>query len=187
MVLGATASGAVSLLLGWLLSRWLGYVTGLSIVGLAWWLLVIGLVTLTPLDAIDLAIPHDAAQTSCSFDYGGPAPDGFWIFSGGQRLLNTVLFVPAGFLLMLSVVKWRLSWLLAPLGLALLAGYSVAIELGQLEMARLGRACDVTDIVDNTLGAAIGVVLGAFAAVCVRARRRHVLRRRLRTASDDEA
>ena len=47
---------------------------------------------------------------------------------------------------------------MAPLGLLLLGGYSLAIELTQLELARIDRACDVTDMVDNVTGAAIGVV-----------------------------
>jgi glycopeptide antibiotics resistance protein len=47
-----------------------------------------------------------------------------------------------------------------PLGLVGLAAYSVAIELIQLELARIDRACDVTDVVDNVSGAGIGVVVG---------------------------
>ena len=49
---------------------------------------------------------------------------------------------------------------LAPIGLALLAAYSVGVELVQLQLARIDRACDVTDMVDNTLGAGVGFVLG---------------------------
>ncbi len=160
MVAGALASGVLLGLCGWLVSRWWGWVTGFALTALIWWVGVIGLVTLVPLGAIDLAIPAEAAQQSCSLDYGGPAPDGFWIFSGGQRLLNTVLFVPAGALLVLAVARWRAGLVLAPVGLVLLAFYSVGIEFAQLELSRIGRACDVTDIVDNTLGALIGFVIG---------------------------
>jgi glycopeptide antibiotics resistance protein len=49
---------------------------------------------------------------------------------------------------------------LAPLGLAALAAYSLGIELTQLQLARLDRACDVTDMVDNVVGAGIGFVIG---------------------------
>jgi glycopeptide antibiotics resistance protein len=49
---------------------------------------------------------------------------------------------------------------LVPLGLALLAAYSLGIEVTQLQVARIDRACDVTDIVDNVTGAVIGVVIG---------------------------
>ena len=76
-----------------------GWVGAVAWCGLAWWLVVIGLVTLVPLSGIDLGIPAETRADTCSIDYGGPAPEGFWIFSGGQRLLNTALFVPAGALL----------------------------------------------------------------------------------------
>ena len=45
-------------------------------------------------------------------------------------------------------------------GFALLAAYSVLIEYTQLAAARLDRACDVTDIIDNVTGAVIGVLIG---------------------------
>ena len=103
--------------------------------------------------------PRPGSDT-CSLDYGGPAPDGFWIFSGAQRLLNTALFVPAGALLVLASARWRIGWVLAPLGPGAPGGYSVAIELVQLEVARIDRACDITDVVDNVTGAAVGFVVG---------------------------
>jgi glycopeptide antibiotics resistance protein len=49
---------------------------------------------------------------------------------------------------------------LAPLGLVALAAYSLGIELTQLQLARLDRACDVTDLVDNVVGAGIGFAIG---------------------------
>ena len=105
-------------------------------------------------------MPADQHATSCSWDIGGPSPDGFWIFGGGQQLLNTLLFVPAGMFLVLVLARWRAGWVLVPLGLGLLAAYSLAIEYTQLQVARIDRACDVTDIIDNVTGAAIGVALG---------------------------
>ncbi|MEQ4548828.1 VanZ family protein, partial [Nocardioides kribbensis] len=71
-------------------------------------------------------------------------------------------------LLVLVAARWRAGWLLVPLGLALLAGYSAAIEKVQLELARLDRACDVTDILDNVTGAALGVGAGLLLAVVLR-------------------
>ena len=47
-----------------------------------------------------------------------------------------------------------------PLGLVALAAYSLGIEETQLHVARIDRACDVTDIIDNVSGAAIGVAIG---------------------------
>ncbi len=38
-------------------------------------------------------------------------------------------------------------------GWPLLAAYSALIELTQLAAARIDRACDVTDIIDNVTGA----------------------------------
>ncbi|MGN0064824.1 MAG: VanZ family protein [Nocardioides sp.] len=160
MVLGALGAAAVAVVVGLVLRRWMGWVSGWALAGLLWWLAVIALVTLVPLGSIDLLIPEGQAPTTCSTDYGGPAPDGFWILGGTQRTLNTVLFVPAGLLLVLAAARWRAGWVLVPLGLALLAGYSVGLEFTQLELARIGRACDVTDVVDNATGAAIGVGVG---------------------------
>jgi hypothetical protein len=55
--------------------------------------------------------------------------------------------------------SWR-GALLAPLGLAGLAFYSAVIEKTQLEVARIDRACDYTDVVDNVTGAVIGALVG---------------------------
>jgi glycopeptide antibiotics resistance protein len=71
-----------------------------------------------------------------------------------------VLFIPSGALLVLGASRWRIGWVLVPLGLAGLAAYSVLIELVQLELARIDRACDLTDVIDNVSGALIGVVIG---------------------------
>ena len=160
MVLGAVAAAVVFALLALALLRPLGWVSAFSIAGFLWSLTVIALVTLTPLTAVDLAIPQGSRSPTCSLDIGGPAPDGFWIFESGQRTLNTALFMPAGALLVLSVARWRTGWLLTPLGLVALAAYSAGIEITQLEVARIDRACDVTDIVDNVTGAVFGVGLG---------------------------
>ena len=56
--------------------------------------------------------------------------------------------------------RWWSGLVLAPVGLVALAAYSLAIELTQLQLARLDRACDVTDVVDNVLGAGIGFAIG---------------------------
>jgi hypothetical protein len=133
---------------------------GFAWFGLLWSIAVIGIVTLVPAQNGLGYIPADQHATTCSWDIGGPAPGGFWIFGGGQQLLNTLLFVPAGCFLVLATARWRAGWVLVPLGLAALATYSLAIEEIQLQVARIDRACDVTDIIDNVSGAAIGVLLG---------------------------
>lgn len=168
MVLGALASGAVFALLALALSRRLGPVAAVGIAGLLWSLVVIALVTLVPASGAPGIVPAEGRMLTCSWDIGGPAPEGFWILQSGQRSLNTLLFVPAGALLVLAVARWRAAWVLAPIGLVLLGVYSVAIELVQLEVARIDRACDVTDIVDNVTGAVIGFGIGVVLALLLR-------------------
>ncbi len=168
MVAGALASLAGFAVLAAVLQRRLGWLAAATWCGFAWWLVVIALVTLVPLYGIDLAVPAETRSDTCSLDYGGPAPEGFWIFSGGQRLLNTALFVPAGALLVLGAARWRIGWVIAPLGLFGLAAYSLAIELVQLELARIDRACDITDFVDNVIGASIGFAVGVLLAGALR-------------------
>ena len=75
-------------------------------------------------------------------------------------------------LLVLVAARWRSAWLTVPLGLALLAVYSAAIEKTQLELARIDRACDVTDIIDNVTGAVVGVGIGIVLALVLRPWRR---------------
>ena len=80
--------------------------------------------------------------------------------AGGQRLLNTAVFAPSGALLVLVARAGEVRVGHRAVGFALLAAYSVAIEYTQLALARLDRACDVTDMIDNVTGAAIGVLIG---------------------------
>ncbi|CAN5417776.1 hypothetical protein BH09ACT12_BH09ACT12_14530 [soil metagenome] len=168
MLLGAVLSGAVCVLAALVLSRRLGWLTAVACAGLVWSLVVIGLITLLPANGAPGVVYAEGRLATCSWDIGGPAPDGFWIFSGGQRLLNTVVFLPSGTLLVLAAARWRWAWVTVPVGLVLLAAYSVVIEATQLELARLDRACDVTDIIDNSTGAAIGVGIGIVLAVILR-------------------
>ena len=160
MLLFAAAAGLLALVIGLAVGRRLGPMAGVAWFGLVWSIAIIGIVTLIPAQNGLGYIPADQHATTCSWDIGGPAPGGFWIFGGGQQVLNTMLFVPAGVFLVLAFARWRPGWMLVPLGLAALAAYSLAIEETQLHVARIDRACDVTDIIDNVSGAAIGVALG---------------------------
>ncbi len=105
-------------------------------------------------------MPAESRSESCSWDYGGPTGAAFEGLGFDQRTLNVLLFVPAGMFLVLAVGRWWSGVVLAPIGLALLAAYSLGIELMQLQLARIDRACDVTDMVDNVLGAGVGFVVG---------------------------
>lgn len=160
MLLGALIAGLALALAALGAPRRLGRRAAWAMAGLVWTLVVIGLVTLVPAHGAPGIVSAEGRLTSCSWDIGGPAPQGFWIFASGQRLLNTVLFVPSGALVVIVATRWRHAWLTVPLGLVALAAYSVGIEWTQLVLARIDRACDVTDVIDNATGAAIGVGIG---------------------------
>src|SRR5207342_714691 len=168
MLMLAAAAALVCLVVALAVGRRMGPVAGLAWGGLLWSVSVIGIVTLVPAQDGLGYIPADQHATSCSWDIGGPSPGGFWIFGGGQQLLNALLFVPAGFLMTVAFARWRAGWLLVPIGFVLLAAYSLGIEETQLQVARIDRACDVTDIIDNVTGAAAGVVLALLLLPAVR-------------------
>lgn len=172
--------GGACVWLGLALRRRLGWTTAIAWAGLLWTLAVIAAITLIPANGSPGIVPADAHASSCSWDLGGPAPDGFWILPGGQRLLNAVVFIPPGALLVLAAARWRAAWALVPVGFVLLAAYSGAIETTQLVLARLDRACDITDVVDNVAGAAVGVALGVVLAAVLRPWRHRVRRTRAR-------
>ena len=168
MVAGAVVAGAVALVLALALRSRLGTASAASVAGLLWSLIAIALVTLLPTTADPGVVPAESRSESCSWDYGGPTGVAFEALGLDQRTLNVLLFVPAGAFLVLAVGRWRAGWLLAPLGLAGLVAYSLAIEFVQLQLARLDRACDVTDVVDNVLGAGLGFALGVLLLAVVR-------------------
>jgi hypothetical protein len=178
MLLGAVASAVVLGLVALAARRRLGWVSAFAWAGLVWSLVLIALVTLVPADGAPGVVPAEGRLTTCSWDVGGPAPEGFWIFDSGQRVLNTVLFVPAGALLVVAVSRWRSGWVLAPIGLVMLAAYSAGIEWTQLELARIDRACDVTDVIDNVTGAVVGFGGGLVLTLLLRPWRHRHLRRR---------
>ena len=168
MVLGAVAAGVAALLLALTLRPRLGTVSAVAVAGLLWSLVAIALVTLVPTRPDVGIVPAESRSESCSWDYGGPSGGAFDVLGLDQRTLNVLLFVPAGVFLVLAVGRWWTGLVLAPLGLALLAAYSLGVELTQLQLARLDRACDVTDLVDNILGAGIGGAIGALLLPVVR-------------------
>jgi hypothetical protein len=169
MLLGAVLSGLACLALTLAVRRRTGWPWAAMLGLFVWSLVGLGLITLLPANGAPGIVPAEDRLDYCSWDIGGPAPDGFWIVSGGQRLLNTLVFVPSGALLVLVAARWRrTAWVTVPIGFALLAGYSVLIELTQLALARLDRACDVTDMIDNVTGAALGVAVGLLLALVLR-------------------
>jgi hypothetical protein len=160
MVLGALLAAGVAALVVIGTRRRVGTVSAVAGAGLLWSLVAIALVTLVPTRSDVGVVPAETRSDSCSWDYGGPSGAAFEVLGLDQRTLNVLLFVPAGVFLVLAAGRWWSGLVLAPLGLGLLAAYSLGIELTQLQLARLDRACDVTDLVDNVLGAGIGFAVG---------------------------
>jgi hypothetical protein len=160
MLLLIAGSGLVLGAVATVLARRFGWAWSVLAGLLLWSVVVIGVLTLIPANGAPGVVSAEGRLTTCSWDIGGPAPDGFWILPGGQRVLNAVVFVPSGTLLVLVAARWRSAWATVPLGLAALAAYSTLIELTQLAAARIDRACDVTDIIDNVTGAGLGVLIG---------------------------
>jgi hypothetical protein len=168
MLVLIAAAGLVFAAVAAALARRFGWPWALLAGLLLWSVVVIGVLTLIPANGAPGVVSAEGRLTTCSWDIGGPAPDGFWIFPGGQRLLNAAVFVPSGALLVLVAARWRWAWVTVPLGLAALAAYSTLIELTQLEAARIDRACDVTDIIDNVIGAGVGALIGVVLLPLVR-------------------
>jgi hypothetical protein len=168
MVLGALAAAVVAVLLATALRPRLGTATAVSFAGLLWSLVAIALVTLVPTRPDVGIVPAQGRSETCSWDYGGPSGGAFEVLGLDQRTLNVLLFVPAGLFLVLAAGRWWWGLVLAPVGLVGLVAYSDAIELTQLQLARLDRACDVTDLVDNILGAGIGFAIGLLLLPVVR-------------------
>ena len=168
MLLCIALSGLLFLAVAMAGRRRFGTVTSFAYAGLLWSLVVIACVTLIPAQGAPGVVPAEGRLTTCSWDIGGPAPEGFWIFQSGQRLLNTVLFVPSGALLVVCAARSRAAWLLVPIGLVGLLLYSASIEATQLALARLDRACDITDVIDNVTGAALGIGIGIVLALVLR-------------------
>ena len=81
-----------------------------------WSLVVLGLITLLPANGAPGIVSAEGRLDHCSWDIGGPAPDGFWILAGGQRLLNTLVFVPAGCCWSWSPLAGKWAWATVPSG-----------------------------------------------------------------------
>jgi len=96
---------------------------------------------------------HDSLQRGLSWLQAHGAP-GWLTYGMVEFASNIVLFIPAGFLVV--VLAGARYWWLGPLG-GLLG--SAAIEVGQLLLLP-ARTASARDIVANTAGAIIGTVLG---------------------------
>src|SRR3954463_6764678 len=96
MLLFAAGAGLLATVVGLGVGRRMGPLAGFTWVGLAWSVAVIAIVTLIPAQNGLGYIAAEDHATSCSWDIGGPSPDGFWIFGGGPALVHAVLVVTGG-------------------------------------------------------------------------------------------
>ena len=147
---GLAVSVIAAILLGRRVGRWLGagWAIGFGLV------LALGLIlsaTVTPGDRA--LVDGIAGSGSCDLGRIG-LPSAAELVWPGEALLNALLFIPLGAAIGLSPPS-RARTLLAVAALAL----PFAIELVQLEVARLGRQCQSEDVVDNLVGLAIGFAL----------------------------
>lgn len=119
----------------------------------AWWLFAISLLPV----ALTTLIPTSRVTGAfCTVQWSLPTPGRV------ELMANVVLFVaPALFL----TVATRRPWLALLGGIAL----SASVELTQALVPAIGRSCDTTDGLSNTIGAAIGAALG-WAALRIAAR-----------------
>lgn len=86
---------------------------------------------------------------------------------GGEELANVLLTLPAGLLLVARLPRGA-----AALALLLAGGFPFLVEGVQYAVPELGRTCEVTDVLLNLLGLAVGAVLGLLLRPLVHAGRR---------------
>lgn len=106
--------------------------------------------TIMPI-SIHLPYAFDGVYDNCNF-----IPFSDWIYGYGnyrrETLYNLLLFVPFGFIAQIALKK--------PYKITLLYGalFSLTIEVSQL-LFTTNRVCDITDLINNTLGALIGIFI----------------------------
>jgi glycopeptide antibiotics resistance protein len=112
-------------------------------------------------------IPPDAGSDLVSAGSGRCDVDGAWLAPLGRYLrpsedsLNVLLFVPLGIALGL-LPRSRRTTVLIVATFAL----TLAIEATQSFVPAIRRGCEISDVVNNTLGLIVGLVVGAvFAAL----------------------
>ena len=149
----------VAALVGWLVRRRLAGWLGSSDVIAFLTVLAFGIImaaTLTPHRELSLG-PEQSA--GCDFSRMGLAP---WraLRSLNDTSLNIVLFLPLGIMLALLPRSDRKAGLI----LAAVA-LPFTIELVQLVLVPLNRACQSADVFDNLTGLVVGLAIGAVLAL----------------------
>jgi VanZ family protein len=122
---------------------------------LTWWLTA---TSLLPLSALTLVPQHRRLPARCTFQWQYATPGRV------ELMANVVLFVGP---VMLAAVASR-----SPARVFIGAvAVSALIEGVQAGVPSIGRSCDTSDWLNNSIGAGIGAVLGAFALGLARRRR----------------
>ena len=125
----------------------------------------LGLIAAATLTPVYGAITDGIVSTgTCDLSRPGWAPLSTYLHVNDTSL-NVLLFVPLG--ISLGLIPGRTGLILA--GGAMLL--SAAVELTQMLLPVLGRSCQTRDIVDNTTGLVIGLVIGWLLAAAVGSRR----------------
>jgi glycopeptide antibiotics resistance protein len=150
----------VAILVGYLardrVGRWLGGSAALGwafVVAIA----IIVAATLTPLR--EIAAEGRPAQVGCDLSRVGFASIRE-ILRADDSFRNIVLFIPLGAVIAFVPGLRRKAALLAAAGLA-----PIAIEVGQLLLTPLNRACQSADVFDNVMGLFVGFAIGSVVAL----------------------
>jgi len=128
----------------------------------------IAAVAVTALTLAPRALIAPARGAFMQFMHAASEPLLDWIpYGDSERLLNTILFVPLGatIALLLSHRAWPV---------AVLAGFALSAAVEYLQISIPGRVPDPADILWNSVGGAIGVLVVTvprFSAAAVRARK----------------
>jgi hypothetical protein len=116
--------------------------------------------TLTPQrEALEYGI---RGSGSCSFSRFWPASLPWYLYPN-ETAGNVLMFIPLG-----AVIGWLPPSRGKATLLAVAIALPFAVETTQLLLPVLDRACESADVVDNLMGLAIGLVLGAAAGLVVR-------------------
>ena len=145
----------------------------LSLVTLAY-LALVGWLTLTP-DPTNGSADTLLVRVAARLEREDPLS---WVTTSRLEFLaNIGLFVPVGLFLVL-LVGTRLWWL------ATLAGFAMTVGIELAQRSIPGRVPDERDIVANTLGTLLGVVVGIVLTLPARLRRARAARPRDRPGQE---
>ena len=126
-------------------------------------------VVITVLTLAPRALVAPARGAFMQFMYAATEPLLVWIpYGDAERALNTILFVPLG--ATIALLLGRRAW-----PVAILAGFALSAAVEYAQVSIPGRVPDPADVLWNTVGGAIGVIVVTvprLVAAAIRARKR---------------